>query len=181
MKISFVFIAFWFAVGNLCAQAYPAKEDTVEVVHDFKNLFHYQNFYISAQPSYELLQWLHTRGINVIINLRSDKENADFTAGAFNEVNICKDMGLEYYSIPIDGNKDYTPAKLDTLSVLLNKNEPIFLHCAGGGRATDFFMAYLVKSKGYSLNQAAEVGRKLKFSLPLEKLLDSKIYLEVHN
>ena len=87
-------------------------------------------------------------------------------------------MGFEYYSIPVDGLKDYTPAKLDTLSVLLNKKDQIFLHCASGGRATDFFMAYLVKSKGYSLNEAAEIGRKLRFSLPLEKLLDTKISLE---
>jgi protein tyrosine phosphatase (PTP) superfamily phosphohydrolase (DUF442 family) len=181
MRISIVFIALCFAAGSLCAQVNPVKKDSVEVVPDFKNLFHYQNYYISAQPAYELLQWLHARGIHVIINLRSEKENADFTAGAFNEVNVCRELGFDYYSIPIDGLKDYTPARLDTLSVLLKKNSGIFLHCASGGRATDFFMAYLVKTEGYTLNQAAEVGRKLKFSLPLEKLLDTKIDLQVHN
>ncbi len=95
------------------------------MINDFKNLYHYQNYYISAQPAYETLQWLHSRGVRIIINLRSEKENADFTQGAFNEANICKDMGFEYYSIPVDGTKDYTPAKLDTLSVLLNKNDQI--------------------------------------------------------
>ena len=180
MKKVFAFLVLIIASLNLGAQVSPAKKDTVEVISEFKNLYHYQNYYISGQPVYETLQWLHSRGVHVIINLRSDKENADFTAGAFNEVNVSKDMGFKYYSIPVDGTKDYTPAKLDTLSILLDKNDQIFLHCTSAGRATDFFMAYLVKSKGYSVDEAAEIGRKLRFSLPLEKLLDTKITLEVH-
>jgi protein tyrosine phosphatase (PTP) superfamily phosphohydrolase (DUF442 family) len=179
MKTAFVFLALFISTASLSAQVSNVKKDTVEVINDFKNLYHYQNYYISAQPAYETLQWLQSRGVHVIINLRSEKENSDFTSGAFNEVNICREMGFEYYSIPVDGLKDYTPAKLDTLSVLLNRNDQVFLHCASGGRTTDFFMAYLVKSKGYSVNEAAEIGRKLRFSLPLEKLLDIKINLEV--
>ena len=179
MRTVFTFLVLFSATVSLSAQVTPVKKDSVEVINDFKSLFHYQNYYISAQPAYETLQWLYARGVRVIINLRSDKENSDFAAGAFNEVNICKNMGFEYYSIPVDGTKDYTPAKLDTLSVLLNRKDPVFLHCASGGRATDFFMAFLVKSKGYTINEAAEIGRKLKFSLPLEKLLDTKISLEV--
>jgi protein tyrosine phosphatase (PTP) superfamily phosphohydrolase (DUF442 family) len=179
MRTFFVFLMLLVAAANVSAQVNPVKKDTVEVINDFKNLYHYQNYYIGAQPSYEMLQWLHSRGVDVIINLRSEKENTDFTAGAFNEPNISKEMGYEYYSIPVDGLKDYTPAKLDTLSVLLNRKDQVFLHCASGGRATDFFMAFLVKSKGYSVNEASEIGRKLRFSLPLEKLLDTKIILEV--
>ncbi len=179
MKISSLFFALFFIAGSLYAQITPLQ-DSVEAVPGFKNLFHYQNYYISGQPAYELLQWLQNRDVHVIINLRSEKENSDFTAGAFNESRICTEMGFQYYSVPVDGLKDYTPARLDTLSALLSTNDPIFLHCASGGRATDFFMAYLVKSKGYTVNQAAEIGRNLKFTLPLEKLLDSKIYLEEH-
>jgi len=166
---------------NLSAQVNFGKNDTVEVVNDFKNLFHYQHYYISGQPAYETLQWLQSKGVHIIVNLRSERENTEFSSGAFKEVNICREMGFEYYSIPIDGLKDYTPAKLDMVSVLLNRNEEIFIHCASGGRVTDFFMAYLVKNKGYSVNEAADIGRKLKFSLPFEKLLDTKINLEVRN
>jgi protein tyrosine phosphatase (PTP) superfamily phosphohydrolase (DUF442 family) len=166
---------------SLKAQVNPVNKDSVEAVNDFKNLFRYQNYYISAQPAYETLQWLHSRGVRVIINLRSERENTDFASGAFNEVNLCKEMGFEYYSIPVDGLKDYTPAKLDTLSVLLKRNDQVFLHCAGGVRATDFFMAYLVKSKGYTVNEAARIGKQLKFSLPLEKLLDTEISLQEKN
>jgi len=179
MRTFFAFLVLFYATANLSAQVSPAKKDTVEVINDFKNLYKYQNYYISAQPAYETLLWLQSRGVGVIINLRSEKENTDFTSGAFNEVNISKEMGFEYYSIPVDGLKDHTPAKLDTLSVLLNRNDQVLLHCASGGRATDFFMAYLVKSKGYSVNEAADIGRKMRFSLPIEKLLDTKINLEL--
>lgn len=181
MKTLFCFLILCFAVANLSAQVTPVKTDSVEIVNDFKNLFHYQNYYIGAQPPYELLQWLRAKGVHSIINLRSEKENADFTAGAYNEVNLCRDLGFDYYSIPIDGMKDYTPANLEAVSVLLKTNDPVFLHCASGGRATDFFMAYLVKTVGYTVNEASGIGRKLKFSLPLEKLLDTRINLVTEN
>lgn len=181
MRTSLAFLVLYSVAVSLNAQVSPVNKDSVEVIGDFKNLFRYQNYYISAQPAYETLQWLHSRGVRVIINLRSDKENTDFTTGAFNEFNLCREMGFEYYSVPVDGLKDYTPAKLDTLSVLLKRNDQVFLHCASGGRATDFFMAYLVKSKGYTMNEAATIGRKLKFSLPLEKLLETEITLETDN
>lgn len=53
------------------------------------------------------------------------------------------------------------------------------IHCASAGRVTHFFMAYLIKNKGYSINEAVEIGKSLKFSLPLEKLLDTEISLEI--
>lgn len=179
MRCIILFLALLFVSSNLNAQDSRVKNDSVEVISEFKSLYHYRNFYVSAQPVYEMLQWMQAKDVHIIINLRSERENTDFTAGAFNEMNICREMGFEYFSIPVDGQKDYTPAKLDTLSVLLNRNEQLLLHCASGGRATDFLMAYLVKSKGFTVNEAAEVGRKLRFSLPFEKLLDTKISLEV--
>jgi protein tyrosine phosphatase (PTP) superfamily phosphohydrolase (DUF442 family) len=162
----------------LAAQDRPAKTDTVATIEEFKNLFRYQNYYLSAQPAYETLLWLKSRGVHVIINLRSEKENSDFAATAFNEETISREMGFDYHSLPVDGIKDYTPEKLNELAGLLPQHEPVLLHCAGAGRVSDFFMAYLVKYKGYTVNEAAEVGRKLKFSLPIEKLLDTKITLE---
>jgi len=40
-------------------------------------------------------------------------------------------------------------------------------------------MAYLIKNKGYSVNQAVKVGKSLKFSLSLEKLLETEISMEI--
>jgi len=149
------------------------------VIHDFKNLFRFQNFYLGGQPTLETLQWMKSHGVSKIVNLRSERENNDFSGTAFDEAKIIRDLGIEYHSVPVDGIKDYTPEKLDSFAMQLNTHETILIHCYIGVRATDFFMAYLVKSRGYSVNRATEIGRNLKFSMPLEKLLDEKIRIEI--
>lgn len=159
------------------AQVTAVKPDSVQTIEGFKNLYRYQNFYIAGQPSYEELQWLKDKGVTTIINLRSAKENQDFTSASFNEEIVAGQMGLKYYSVPVDGIKEHTPAKLKELSGLLS-DQPVLIHCASGGRATNFFMAYLVKNKGYSIDKAVEIGKKLNFSFPLENLLDTKITME---
>ena len=176
MKSSIILFVFSFALAiPAMGQDHAVKSDSVEVIQDFKNLYRYQNFYLSGQPTYETLLWLKSHGVKKIINLRTEKENSDFAAGAFNEVNIAREMGFEYFSLPVEGIKDYTPEKLDALVGLLNKNDSTLIHCAGAGRVSDFFMAYLVKSRGYTVNEAIGVGRMLKFSMPLEKLLNAEI------
>ena len=179
MKPSTVFLLIsLFSTVTLNAQDNQTKTDSVKVITDFKNLFSYQNFYLGGHQTLEELQWLKSQGVNKIINLRSERENKEYSEFAYNEESNAKALGFEYFSVPVDGLKDYTPEKLDELIKHINANEKVLIHCASGGRATDFFMAYLIKSKGYSINEAIEIGRQLKFSLPLEKLLDTKISME---
>ena len=72
MKSSIIFFIFSFLLAfNLNAQDSIDKTDTVEVIKDFKNLYRYQNFYLSGQPTLESLQWLKSQGVTKIINLRS--------------------------------------------------------------------------------------------------------------
>jgi len=180
--MKFIFISLFslsiFCPDTVHAQVTPVNRDTVEVIQGFKNTYRYQNFYLGAQPSYEVIQWLKTRGVGTIINLRSAKENQDFTAASFNEESVAAQMEMKYYSIPIDGIKDYTPAKLDEMAGLLMGDKPIFIHCASAGRVTYFFMAYLIKYQKYGIDEAIEIGKKLTFSFPLEILLDTKITMK---
>jgi protein tyrosine phosphatase (PTP) superfamily phosphohydrolase (DUF442 family) len=87
-------------------------------------------------------------------------------------------MGFEYIHIPVDGYDDYRPDKLDTVSKKLNTNEKVLLHCRSAGRVTYFFMAYLVKSKGFKLEEAVKIGEQLKYYNPLEWLLNEEITLK---
>lgn len=169
----------FFCMDTMYAQVTPVNRDTVEAIQGFRNLYRYQNFYLSAQPSYEALQWLRSKGISMIINLRSEKENQDFAISSFNEESVATQMGLRYHSIPVDGIIDYTPAKLDEMSSLLMEDKPVLIHCAGAGRVTYFFMAYLIKYCNYEIDEAIEIGKKLTFSFPLENLLDTKITMKV--
>jgi len=177
-----IFIALFFSVcffmDTMFAQVTHVNADTVETIHGFRNLYRYQNFYLSAQPTYETLQYLRSKGVGTIINLRSEKENQDFTTASFNEESVTIQMGFKYYSIPVDGIKDNTPAKLDEMSVLLTEEEPVVIHYASAGRVTNFFMAYLIKYRSYGIDEAIEIGKKLTFSFPVENLLNTKITMK---
>jgi hypothetical protein len=74
---------------------------------------------------------------------------------------------------------DYTAERLEEISIQLNTDNVTLLHCAGAGRVTYIFMAFLIKSKRYPINKAIELGKSLKYSNPLEQLLDTKIKMEV--
>ena len=155
------------------------KTDSVEIIKNLNGAFKYQNYYLSAQPSLEALRWYKSQGAKTIINLRTENENQDFTAYAFNEENMAKELGLDYHSLPIGGSIDYTPENLEAFSKLIKGDDKLLIHCRTAGRATLVFMAYLIKYKGYSANEAAKIGRSLKFSLPLEKILDTEISLDM--
>ncbi len=163
------------------AKTKTVKTDSVEIIKEFKGAFKYQNYYLSAQPSLEALRWYKSQGASTIINLRTEKENKSFTDYAFNEENMAKELGLDYHCLPIGGSKDYTPENLEAFAKLIEGDKKLLIHCRSAGRVTTLFMAYLVKYKAYSVNEAAHIGRQLKFSLPLEKMLDKEISLEMVN
>lgn len=169
----------FFCMSTLFAQVMPVNRDTVETIQGFRNIYRYQNFYLGAQPNYEALHWLKSKGVRTIINLRTAKENQDFTLSSFNEEAIAVQMGFNYHAVPVDGVKDYTPAKLDEMAALLKEDNPVFIHCAGAIRVTHLFMAYLIKYKHYEVDEAIEIGKKLTFSFPLENLLDCKITMKI--
>lgn len=176
--IIFVISSFLLLI-NLDAQDKIENHDTIEVITDFNNLFRYQNIYLGGQPTLEALQWLKYQGVKKIINLRSDSENNEYSEYAYNEETYAQKLGFEYYSVPLDGAKDYSPEKLNDFLSLVIEDEKIFIHCLSGGRATNLFMAYLIKHKGYTISKAIDIGRSLRFSFPLEKLLDVKVSMEI--
>ncbi len=180
MKSIILFFIFSFSSAlNLIAQDKIENTDNVVVIKEFKNLFHYQNYYISGQPTLEALQWLKSQGVTKVINLRSEKENSEYSEYAYDEKTFTQKLGFEYYSIPVDGTKDYNPEKLEAFLSLINNNEIILIHCLTAVRATNFFMACLVKNKGYAVNKAVKIGRSINFQFPLEKLLGTEISMEI--
>jgi protein tyrosine phosphatase (PTP) superfamily phosphohydrolase (DUF442 family) len=178
-SIIFFFIFSFSLVFYLNAQDNPGNSEKVEVIKDFKFLFRYQNFYISGQPTLEALQWLKSQGVIKIISLRSEKENIEYSEYAYDEKTCAQKIGFEYYSIPVDGSKDYSPEKLEAFVSLINNDEKILIHCLSAVRATNFFMAYLIKNKGYTINEAVKIGRNLNFLFPLEKLLGTEVRMEI--
>ena len=124
-SIIFSFIISFSLIFNLRAQENIGNTKNVEVIKEFKNLYRYQNFYIGGQPTLEELQWLKSQGVVKIINLRTEKENIEYSEYAYDEKVNAQKSGFEYYSIPVDGSKDYTPEKLEAFISLMKNNEII--------------------------------------------------------
>jgi protein tyrosine phosphatase (PTP) superfamily phosphohydrolase (DUF442 family) len=154
------------------------KEPSVQTIDEFDNLYQYQHYYIAGQPSLDALRWLHEQGVEKVVNLRANWENEDFTSSSFDEEAEVMNLGMEYLSVPVEGRSGYSPKKLAKMADFIDVNEPVLIHCGGAGRATNFLMAYLVKYKGYTLDNAVDVGKELTFFLALEPLLDEKIHME---
>ncbi len=166
-------------IFNVNARCQTQGDRAVEVIEDYENLFRFQNYYLSGQPTLEALKWLKSEGVTRIINLRTVDENEIFAGEAFNEETLAKSLGYEYYNIPVDISVDYSPEKLMEISEQVNADEKILIHCRSAGRVTSFFMAYLVQTRAYSINEAVEVGKGLKYSFPLEQILDANIVMEI--
>ncbi|MFC2124225.1 hypothetical protein ACFLU5_05390, partial [Bacteroidota bacterium] len=156
-----------------------AQDDKVEVIKDFKDFYRYQNFYLAGQPTLEGLHWLKSQGVTKIINLRTETENNDYAEYAYDEETKVKDLGFEYHMIPISGLQDYTPEKLAVFISHMNDEDKILIHCRSAGRVTYFLMGYLIREKGYTVNEAVAIGKKVKYSVPLEKLLGTEISMEI--
>jgi len=154
------------------------KETSVQTIDKFDNLYHYQHYYIAGQPSLDALRWLQEQGVLKVINLRADWENEEFTESSFNEESEIEKLGMEYLSVPVEGRSGYSARKLSKMADFIDGNQEVLIHCGGAGRATNFLMAYLVRYKGYTLDQAVDVGKELTFFLPLESLLDTEIHME---
>jgi protein tyrosine phosphatase (PTP) superfamily phosphohydrolase (DUF442 family) len=165
-----------FCTAGLMAQQKQSWE--VETIDSFDNLYRYGEYYIAGQPSLEAFQWLREEGVTRVINLRTHDENEEFTSSSFDEKSIVSGLGMEYLSVPVAGRSGYTPKKLSEVAEFIREGEKVLIHCGGAGRATNFLMAYLVKYRGYTLDDAVDVGQDLTYYLPLEDLLDIEITMK---
>ncbi len=153
-----------------------APIDSLHKVEGKKDMFRSTSYYIGGQPNLETLRWLKAEGVTTIINVRSERENKEFADMAFDEAAMAKELGMAYASIPLGDKGTYRPQAVDTFAIVLkNHTGKAFLHCLSAGRASYLWVAYLVKYRGYSLNDAIAIGKTAKYPTTLEDLLGAKI------
>lgn len=155
------------------------KEAAVQNIEAFDNLYYFQHYYVSGQPSLDAFKWLRGQGVKKVVNLRSEWENEDFTASSFNEQSEVEELGMKYLSVPVEGRAGYSPENLAAMAAFIDHSEPVLIHCGGAGRATNFLMAFLVKYQGYTLDEAVDIGQEMTFFMPLEPLLGEEIHMTI--
>jgi protein tyrosine phosphatase (PTP) superfamily phosphohydrolase (DUF442 family) len=157
-----------------------APIDSVFKVEGKKDLFRSTNFYFGGQPNLETLRWLKSEGVTVVINLRSEKENKEFTESSFNEGMVAKELGMSYISIPMGEKESYRPQTVDSFALVLKANKgKALIHCLSAGRVSFLWVAYLVRHRGYALDDAVNIGKRIKYPTQLEDLLGAKISLAI--
>ena len=113
---------------------------------------------IGGQPDENDLQELQDKGFRTNINLRDESEK-DYRASEEREV---EGRGLNYSAIPI------SPTLLDDMAMQRFSNAidaedapPVYVHCAGGGRAGVLTLIHLAVENGWSLLEAEATGKEL--------------------
>jgi uncharacterized protein (TIGR01244 family) len=113
---------------------------------------------VAGQPTADEVKGLKTEGFTTVVNMRRDGE-ADQPLSPAEEGQVAQAAGMDYHHIPVDPN-DPRPEQAAALKKLLDEAKgPVFLHCAGGPRATAVaLVASGLKDKEAALASAAKAG-----------------------
>jgi protein tyrosine phosphatase (PTP) superfamily phosphohydrolase (DUF442 family) len=153
------------------------EADIVEphAIEGKKDLFQAGDFFFAGQPDVEMFQWLAGQGVTLVINLRTEEEMKKHMEEHYDEDSLLQELHMTYAVIPLGGDVGYPPGALEQFAGLLKKQkEKTLIHCAGAGRVSHLWMAYLVKYRDYSIDDAIDIGKKIKFRFPMEELLDTR-------
>lgn len=150
----------------------PQKVEGIEGAHE--NTYRDGRVLITGQPSEEALAGFRDLGVLAVVCVRTPKEMEDRERVEYDEPAAVERLGMEYVNVPLGGKEHpYTPAALDDLVAVLDRTDgDVLLHCGMGGRAAYLWAAYLVRERGWDVNDALEAGRAIAIGPdPLEGLL----------
>lgn len=116
--------------------------------------------YVAGQPTEAALREMAAQGVRTVINLRTQPEMDNRRQVPYDEAALAKELGLTYVHIPLGGpDTPYTPEAVETFAKAFSEaNSKVLLHCTVAWRASHMWAAYLVKHKGYTLEEAKRHG-----------------------
>lgn len=112
--------------------------------------------HIAGQPSEAAFREFAANGVTTVINLRTQPEMDNRNQVPFDEAALLKELDVNYVHIPLGGpDTPYTPAAIDQFAkAVAEADGDILFHCTVAWRASHLWAAYLVKYKGYTLEEA---------------------------
>ncbi|KAA0213310.1 MAG: hypothetical protein DYG94_11845 [Leptolyngbya sp. PLA3] len=138
--------------------------------------------YFAPQLDADGLARMRDRGVGTVINMRSTGEMAELAAGddekaGFDEAAAVQALGMNYVHIPLGRDDGYAPEDVDAFAAAVESAcGPVLLHCLSGARARVMWQAYLVRERGYSLDEAVELTRTVGDApYSIELLLDQRL------
>jgi len=171
------FFIIFFSTLILRAQSISIA-DPVMIDSSF-NLYKSGNIYLSGQPTRENFDYLKDQGIKLVINIRTEPEMEKFAKEKYDESSYLKEKGIEYLQIGVGGTDGFKPEIINAISAKIGDQQgKVLIHCGSAARATLVWMAWLVKNKYCTLDEAIRLGEKARFSFPLSGLLGYPVHME---
>jgi uncharacterized protein (TIGR01244 family) len=126
----------------------------------------------SGQPTLEQLDALAAEDVHAVIDLRGYDEDR-----GYDEAAELKARGIAYYSLPINGKGDLTPANATALKHLLDENSNgVLLHCASGNRVGALLALMAAQEEGLAPEKAMGLGKNAGMS-SLTPVVEEKLGL----
>jgi protein tyrosine phosphatase (PTP) superfamily phosphohydrolase (DUF442 family) len=111
-----------------------------------------------GQPTAEGLRRLRELGYTAVVNLRTAREGIDLAA----EEKQIRDLGLEYFNIPVASADPHDAEAAEFLSLLGRlKERKVFVHCAAANRVGGFMMIQWILKDGMAPDKAEELADRV--------------------
>jgi uncharacterized protein (TIGR01244 family) len=142
------------------------------------------DLYIAGQPTEQGLRELKDQGVTTVVNLRTPEEMQRIK---FDEPALAASLGMKYIAMPMRGNDQfpYSPEAVTRFAdALKSANGKVLLHCTVAWRASNLWMAYLIKERGVPLDTALASARAINLmdehhqgpgTMPVEDFLGRRI------
>jgi protein tyrosine phosphatase (PTP) superfamily phosphohydrolase (DUF442 family) len=126
------------------------------------DIYHYQylteTLSSSGMPTTEQLKEIADAGVQVVINLAPH----DVPKAVPHEVDLVKDLGMEYLNIPITWRAPESDAFQQFMDAMdAHGGKKIHVHCEANYRASAFIMMYRVLRLGWKKEDAIPVMEKM--------------------
>lgn len=148
------------AVGLAAEKSSPGTASTFSVpaigIDNFGRIN--ETYYRGAQPDGRDYTDLAALGVKTVIDLQQD--------GLASERQLVESAGMKFYRIPMTTRKVPTSDDLATFLQVVNdpKNQPVYVHCAGGRHRTGVMTAvYRMTHDGWTSDQAFKEMKKYDF------------------
>ena len=134
---------------------------------------------VSGQPSEALFRELADQGVTMVINCRTPLEMGSVP---FSQGSLLRSLGVKLVDIPLGGNEGFEPQDVKALKEALANHTggKVLIHCAGGGRAKELWLAHLIVNEGLSVEAAQDRAKAAGMARRsgLERLIDRETVLQ---
>ena len=123
-----------------------------------ENVVQVKHLYFSAQPDATGIKAAKDAGVEVVINLRHSEEMD------WDEAAAVKEAGLTYYQVPITGDgPGFDQSSMQRISALVKKHhqQPLWLHCSSGNRASAWLAVHLAQDHHMDIDQSIALAQKV--------------------